>query len=113
MSEDISDAPHYTEVLPLSAISALETFPNCKVWIASRAREYALDFLRELIKLHPTGKLTLILITEGDGGCCEPEEFFELLDDSNFEKNDSLEDCNYYFPMCAKNDYTIVYVRND
>jgi hypothetical protein len=109
MEEEFSNEIKYTEILQLSAIEAIAEYPECTVWIASRFRTFATDFVLKLIEAHPTGKLTIILISDD----YELEEIIKVLDDNYFERLDDVpDDCIYCFPNCMHNDILVVYIRN-
>lgn len=82
--EDIANGDIvYFPVAMATALETLAQYSSCRVFFVSRGRDFMLEALHTLLEMHPTGALILILATEMYG-CCEPEAFFDLLDESGF-----------------------------
>ena len=75
----------YFPVAMATALETLAQYSSCRVFFVSRGRDFMLEALSTLLEMHPTGALIIILATEMYG-CCEPESFFDLLDDSGFNR---------------------------
>jgi hypothetical protein len=110
--EDIANGDIvYFPVATATALETLAQYPLCRVFFVSRGRAFMLEAFRTLLEMHPTGALIIILATEMYG-CCEPEEFFDLLDESEFHRiciDDGLID----FPRVdIHNDGCFIFHRN-
>lgn len=110
MSEPVARDFQYLSVKPMTALESIEYYPECRMFIASRGRDFMVQWLDAIVQHHPTGPLLLILATEGEGGCCEPEEFFEKLEIYRFTYK-IIDDGLFYFPRCDKHDNLIIYTR--
>ena len=109
--ESIAQVFNYFPVSTATALETIEQYPTCRAFFVSRGRAFMLPVLQEILKLHPDGPLIFILATEGRYGSCEPNEFFDLLSQENFEHimiNDGLIE----FSGVDKNDHLFIYYRN-
>lgn len=110
--EDIANGDIvYSSVATATALETLAQYPSCRVFFVSRGRDFMLEVLRALLEMHPTGALIIILATEMYG-CCEPEAFFDLLDDSGFNRI-RIDDGLINFPRVeVHNDECFIFHRN-
>ena len=98
----------YCEILTMSAIVAMDTYWCCRMFLISRGEEFMLDWLRAIVRRHPTDPLLLILASDRDAG---PSEFYELLDQNKFVSIPSPRDSLYWFPNLDKDDELLIYRR--
>ena len=109
--EIIAQGFNYFPVSTATALETIEQYPTCRAFFVSRGRAFMLPVLQKILELHPDGPLIFILATEGKFGCCEPDEFFNILREEDFDHimiNNGLIE----FSGVNKNDQLFIYYRN-